>query len=542
MQNKNEQIVPQDTPESVPEVFCIGSCHVEKTLRMEDISKSYPPGSEVVIGLLTKSTRTPAESCSICYYDSDQSARDNDDADADLEKEITQPTVVPVGRYAKLCVCRDIEPDAEGESELDVLAIPEAICSHTFHTNCIYKWVKTSNGGFNCPVCRGGLEKQKISGIPELYVTAAEPESLEELVPEPPRAIYVVQTWPNGRVRSEHFELNGVRDGICKTYTNMGQIESECTYINGSLNGTEKWFYPSTGALKSSSEYSNDQKHGMTRRYATDGRIIGESHWNNGVRHGSNIEWYTDSPDGNPKMCNMEHHLNGEKHGVFMKWAFSGKLTMYGVYRNGQRHGRFAAWFESTGGLRLKEFYLDGVRDGRAVEHYDLPSGTSVKNGPIKEIAWYDHNLKIGDSETFWSNGQLKIHSEYDDAGRESGIRREYNRFGRLCKIMYYDAGQLDGVCHTFDPDTGNPVETSTYKLGQLHGLYVKRYKCGAPKLVRLFKNGIEIMTRSYTRQGTIVWEKLPDGTVKKQSSDDGTIHVRKPRHLQEKHTARFLR
>lgn len=492
-------------------VFCIGSCNVSTKLRMENEEQSIPAGQDVIIGFATKHNRGPDDVCAICYYDSASS-------ESEAEKELNKPTVVPVGRYASLCICTETSPsnaDDNVDDELDVEVVPTPICSHTFHTGCIYKWLKADNGGFSCPICRGGLEKQRLlaDDVPNLYQTAPE---------------FVVVRWPNGNLKSEHFELNKVKHGVSKTYTNNGQLEWKCNYVNGRKNGTEAYYYPESGTLKSTTEYRDDIKHGLCQRFATDGRPIGESHWDDGKRSGRNIEWYTvDGPDGQPRICNLEHHLNGEKHGIAMKWAFNGKLTMYGVYNNGQRNGRFCAWFEETGALRLKEYFIDGIRDGRSVEYYD--SKINNQRNP-KEISYYRHGMRYGPHQIFWSNGQKKLETEYNDLGQEDGVHREWNRFGMLYKVLYYDSGKLDGVCQAFDEGTGALLETETYKQGVLHGLSVQRYKgvarnvLATPRFVRMFKNGTEILTRHYTRQGRIVWEKLPDGTVN-QPVDD-TIHI----------------
>lgn len=520
-QHADDEIRPNEGENDSGDVFCIGSCTVTNKLRMEDDTKSIQSGQDVVIGLTTKHRRSEEESCAICYYDSEAQS-----ADSDLEREISRTTVVPVGRYAKLCICTEVEPiESAVSADAELLAIPVPICSHSFHTACIYKWIKTDNGGFSCPICRGGLEKQKIrsSDVPPLYAAAPE---------------YVVHYWPNGKIKSEHFEVNKIKHGVSKSFTNTGQLESKCTYVNGRKTGTEEHYYPESITLKSTVEFLDDVKHGLCQRFATDGKIIGESHWVNGKRSGRNVEWYTvNAPDGTPQMCNLEHHLDGEKHGIFMKWAFSGKLTMYGVYNMGERNGRFCAWYEQTGALRLKEYYIDGIRDGRAVEYYDADP-SQIKNfddqgnikGFIKEISWFKHGLRVGEYRSYWSNGQRKIQTEYNDIGQEDGVHKEWNRFGKMCKLLYYESGQLDGVCHTFEP-TGHEeilTETSTYKAGVLHGLYVQRYKGfgNPPKLIRLFKNGSDVLTRCYTRQGRLIWEKLPDGSVNNQIQDD-TLHIK---------------
>jgi len=534
-QQRNENEDDQQRNENEDDnaaVFYIGSCIVQKGLRLEEESKSLGPNADVVIALQTKHSRGADESCAICYYDSEV------ETDETLEHEVGRNTIAPVGRYSTLCICENMSSEEEDDAVKIQMAYITNVCGHVFHTACIYKWIKSTTGGFSCPICRGGLVNQRIEGIPELYSSSPE---------------YVVEYWPNGKVKSEHFELNKQKSGICKTYTSIGAKESECYYENGLKNGVETFFYPESRTVRSTTDFLNDQKNGKCCRFATDGMLIGESNWIEGKRSGRNVEFYTDSLNGNAErqMSSLEHYQNGEKHGIFMKWAFSGKLLMYGAYKNGERSGRFAAWFENTGGLRLKEFYVDGAQEGRSIEYHEIEDRLKKDHldlvrlkdkHNVKEVCFYSHGLKIGLFRTFWRDGTRRVKTEYNDIGQLDGPYFEWNRFGKLFKELYYDAGELDGICQTYSPENGTIFETSCYKMGQMHGLYIQRYKSAgnAPKLVRLFKNGEEIYAKCFTRQGKIVWEHRKDEPSIPQAPKD-TIAVKRPPQQRRVAKTRFV-
>lgn len=545
MSDLTEQDTPRDNVDELSEkeddnaaVFYIGSCTVQKKLRMDDGDKSLEAGADVVIALQTKHSRGADESCAICYYDSEV------ETDETLEHEVSRSTIAPVGRYSMLCICENMTPSDQNDDSEDVeveMANVTNVCGHTFHTACIYKWIKSSTGGFSCPICRGGLENQHIEGIPELYASSPE---------------YVVEYWPNGKVKSEHFELHKQKSGICKTYTSTGAKESECYYENALKNGVETFFYPESHSVRSTTEYKNDQKHGKCCRFATDGRLIGESNWDEGRRNGRNVEFYTDSlvtgrdPERR-QMSSLEHYFNGEKHGLFMKWSITGRLLMYGAYKNGERNGRFAAWYENTGGLRLKEFYVDGVQEGRSVEYHEIEDRLKKEHSDltklrdkhnVKEVCFYTHGLKTGLYRTFWRDGTRRVKAEYNDIGQLDGMYFEWNRFGKLFKELYYDAGELDGICQTYSPENGTIYETSCYKMGKMHGLYVQRYKSAgnAPKLVRLFKEGEELYAKCFTRQGKIVWEHRKNEPPAPKAPKD-SISVRRPPQQRRVGKTRFV-
>ncbi len=503
-------------------VFYLGSCTVDNELRMEDGTQNKHNGQDAILGLVTSSSRLPEQPCAICYYDSN-----DEHEDVELETEFTRRTVTPVGRYAALCIRNAGSFNAD---ETDV----SRVCSHTFHTSCIYKWINTESpgGGFTCPVCRGGLQKQRLEGMPELY----------EVQPE-----YVVRLWPNGKKKEEYFERAGQKDGIYKSYYIGGDLELECIYKNNLKEGREKHYYDDgNNAIKSQVDFRNDKKHGLSCWFTSQGKMIGEAHYDSGIKSGSHKEWYTDTTI--PRLRSIEHHLQGKRHGLFMKWSFKGQLLLYGVYVNDEKDGRFIAWYEERYGIKIKEFYNVGIRHGKCVEYYEPDIVQRSKTGPIpKEVGFYDHGMRTGIWRNYWSNGQLKTETEYNSVGLRDGVHREWNRFGRPFKVFRFEADELDGVCETYDETAngiGGPLETATYQHGELHGLYVQRYKnTGQPKIVKVYNHQSEIVARWFSRTGDILMSTDKRETTKnrKKKMHPDIIRVERSTATQQKLHTRFV-
>lgn len=475
-ENEEKNEAKAENEEALTNIFEIGNCTINDELRMEDGTQNLPSGEDATLALLTTNKRRPEQPCAICYYDS------NDDREDDaLEAQFTRRTTTPVGRYGALAVCDTTTTNIT------------KVCSHVFHTACLHKWISTA-GGFTCPICRGGLQKQRFEGIPELFAVSPE---------------YVVKLWPNGKIREEYFEMTGRKDGLYKSYYATGELELECMYVSGLKQGCEKHHYDDVShAIKSEVDFYQDKKHGVSRWFTSHGKLIGEAHYEQGLKNGSHKEWYTDA--ATPRLRSLEHHLLGKRHGLFMKWSFQGQLLLYGVYVNDEKDGRFAAWYEEHYGLKIKEFYLNGVRHGKCAEFYEPQK--NQKTLP-KEIGYYDHGLRIGIWKTFWSNGQLKAQTEYNALGERDGLHFEWNRFGRPFKVFRFDGDVLDGICETFDENLNSgvayhgPLETATYRQGELHGLYVQRYKnTGKPKLVKVFQHQQELVTRWFSRTGEVLY------------------------------------
>jgi antitoxin component YwqK of YwqJK toxin-antitoxin module len=503
-------------------VFYLGDCTVNHELRMEEEGKTKKTGEEARLAIKTASTRSADQACAICYYDSAAEEKDEN-----LEREFSKATIDPhLKRYGTLCIAADPTDTTSNPSYCNV-------CSHWFHTSCLYKWVRNDTGGFTCPICRGGLQKQRLTGIPDMYeeqhVSRAEQTQLivsddddggvfddddviDDAEEQEARPMCVRTYWDNGTLQKEYFTVRGKREGLFTSYYMTGHLELRCIYKDDMKEGTETHHYDDVSRqIKSQVDFVRDQKHGWSRWYTSHGKLIGRAQYKDGQKNGEHIEWYTDEAE--PRLRSVEHHLEGKRHGIFMKWSFTGVLLLYGVYVNDEKDGRFCAWWENqqqpqSYGLRIKEFYINGLRHGMSAEYYEPAPGSS-KPHP-KEVGTYDHGARVGLWRTYWSSGHLKTECEYNAEGQCDGLYREWNRFGKLIKVFRFENDKLDGVCETFDTSLppNVPIESATYRNGELHGLYVSRYKrTGKPKIIKNFINDREVFMRWLSRSGETLTE-----------------------------------
>lgn len=489
-----EQVLNSDIDDEITDVFYLGSCTVTDGLRMEDVSKSKAVGDDVILGIFT-STKRPlaATSCAICYYDSAE-----DEQDDKLESEFTKKTTQPVGRYGALC-----HVNVNNNDNVDTSIEICKVCSHSFHTVCLYNWIKTDTGGFTCPICRGGLQKQHLDGIPPLFSVAPD---------------YVVKMWDNpaGGMKKEYFELAGVRDGVYKKYYRDGYLELERTYVAGQKHGRENAYYDDPNRLiKSEVDFVDDKKHGLIRLYTSTGVLFCENGYNNGLKSGLHIKWFTDVVP--PRPVTIEHFKNGKRHGLFLTWSFAGQLLLHGNYIDDEKDGRFCAWYERNYGLKIKEFFVMGVKHGKSAEYYEPDNKIYAGQLRPKEVGYYEHGMRVGIWRSYWSNGQMKSEAEYNTLGQRDGVSYEWNRMGRKYKVFRFENDEVDGVCETYDETSMSllPSESATYRNGKLHGLYVSRYKNdGKTKLVKIFRHQQEILMRWYSKSGELLSEYKVDDPV----------------------------
>ena len=77
----------------------------------------------------------------------------------------------------------------------------------------------------------------------------------------------------NGKLAEETQYVNGLPEGQCHKFSDMGVLLMECRYHNGLLEGPTKTYYPST-ALKEEGQYAKGQKAGLWKTYNEDGDVI----------------------------------------------------------------------------------------------------------------------------------------------------------------------------------------------------------------------------------------------------------------------------
>ena len=86
-------------------------------------------------------------------------------------------------------------------------------------------------------------------------------------------------------------------NGVLKTVHSNGQLESECTYLNG-------------------------ERHGNERRWSKEGSLFSDSAYKLGKLHGPSQSYY---PSG--KLQEAETYRNGQLHGIVKFWNEAGELV-----------------------------------------------------------------------------------------------------------------------------------------------------------------------------------------------------------------------
>jgi antitoxin component YwqK of YwqJK toxin-antitoxin module len=360
----NEEYTYKSVSEAM-ELFCVIARGEDdtivsfKTLQRESVSEDF--------------------TCVICLS--------NGDGDATIQLE---DTCSPLYKYASV-----IYSDRGDGSNANV----KSLCSHVFHTECIYKWFDEQKRVV-CPLC--------ISEIP-----------IEELYPlyvEKPKL--VTTQWDNGNIKEKYYAFCGtgsrggtgiggegggeVKCGPYEYYLEAGQLLRQCNYNEiGLKDGLEIEYYPFSSKIRSHINWKDGELHGRFWVKNCKGWWQCKGMYKNGRLHGNLKKWH-------PKKRVLHiacTYVDGKKEGKSMEWFDNGQLRKYAVYNQNKVYGLYLE-YHHNGTLKKRCFIENGdIFHGMFVEYFET--------GALKTKKYYSHGAPIHYSEKWHSNGTMASYQEY---------------------------------------------------------------------------------------------------------------------------------
>ena len=105
-----------------------------------------------------------------------------------------------------------------------------------------------------------------------------------------------------------------------RSYFQNGAIEFEAEYINGKLDG-KSLVWLEDGSLFSISKYSNNQPHGIWKKFHPNGKLMFAMNYEYGEKHGTE-KWYYE----NGQVKSEQEFENGNAKSEIIRWNFDGTL------------------------------------------------------------------------------------------------------------------------------------------------------------------------------------------------------------------------
>ncbi|NGX34236.1 MAG: hypothetical protein K1060chlam1_00587 [Candidatus Anoxychlamydiales bacterium] len=283
-------------------------------------------------------------------------------------------------------------------------------------------------------------------------------------------------------------------------YNEKGDLISKFYYEKGSLQKDTIYYY-SNGQIKKIIPYIDDEVTGEIIQYTKSGEILSKTTYKNGIKHGSNIGFF--SKENIAFIEDYENNLliTGQyfkksrvktsliKNGDGQKAIYKNQqITKLIEYKNGKPEGRVQI-FSLEGNLQNEYFQKDDIKEGIETEYYkknEIPkSHKKNEKIPKLEITWSSGNIH-GTVKTWYKNLKLESQKEYVHNKKngphfvwyENGsvmFIEEYEN-DTLTKGSYYQINQKDPISTIIN---GNGIAT----LFDKEGRYIKKimYTQGKP-------------------------------------------------------------
>ncbi len=224
-------------------------------------------------------------------------------------------------------------------------------------------------------------------------------------------------------VKSEREIKDGKINGIHKTYTQQGKLESEKGYSNGQEHGRELRYHYQTGELTTERNYVNGKQDGKQIEHISSNRAdyLKISNYKMGVLEGD----YSETLKDNNVVRTKGKYKNGKKEGKWINNRNDGKPEKEITYKNGEQDGETRIYY-TDGTIEEVAMYVNGKREG-VTKKYDFRS-TKLKS----EIN-YKNNKKEGPYKLYTDEGKLREEGRCED-GTEV-YRKEYHSNGKVKSV-----------------------------------------------------------------------------------------------------------
>lgn len=224
------------------------------------------------------------------------------------------------------------------------------------------------------------------------------------------------QTWNrSGFVLEEITCINGKRDGTDTSYYSSGCIKAIQRHIIGIKNGTQLFFFDSTGQVNSEETYFNGKLNGPKKEFNRNGDTLLFMNFLNDIRDGIQREYYVDG-----KPASIISYKNGLLDGPHLTFNKEGKVEVSLNYKEGKKHG-LNKYFYSNGKDAGVEHWNLGQKDGEFIVYNEagivITKSNFKKDKPIGEQIENDEKGKTIHQTLYDKKGNKTYEMEVDEYG-----------------------------------------------------------------------------------------------------------------------------
>jgi len=200
-----------------------------------------------------------------------------------------------------------------------------------------------------------------------------------------------VRKYPNGKVMYEGTFRDDKPVGLLRRYTTEGILLSELTYADGVDEAEAVFFYPD-GEKAAEGKYVSRKKEGLWKFWSSTQPhyLICQEYYHNDTRHGLSLKYYPDSTLAEKVAWDM-----GNRSGEWLQYNQDGKVCLRAEFLAGKLEGPFSYYYPN-GGLRYEGRYIEDHRTGEWMVFNE--------DGSLKQIITYKDGVpadpRLADQET----------------------------------------------------------------------------------------------------------------------------------------------
>ncbi len=202
-----------------------------------------------------------------------------------------------------------------------------------------------------------------------------------------------------------------------------------------------------------------------------------EIEWVNGILNGAKTEYFKGGVLVRTKM----YFKDGKRNGPFVFYHNNGKIKLMGKYVDDLLDSTVNAFFEN-GKNKYIHHYQMGVQVGESLTFY--------KNGNIEQKVSLKNEKPHGPMLTYYEAGNLRLESSYNEGVREGRYIR-YHLTGGVAEESYFKNGIQDSVSRYWDNVYGTLMKEVYYKMGKKEGAWITYNEKGDTITIFNYKNDV---------------------------------------------------
>lgn len=161
--------------------------------------------------------------------------------------------------------------------------------------------------------------------------------------------------YDDGTLKAIIYFYENSNVSFTKMYFQNGVLAGEGKFVGSVKDSVWRYYSYYDKVISLEENYVLGKKHGLARKYYTNGKIAEDLFWKNNIKQGIWKQYY---PDGTIKL--EANYINDFRSGLFKEYYPGGKIENEGTFVNNIMEGEWK-YFDLEGKLKMTVVYKKGV-------------------------------------------------------------------------------------------------------------------------------------------------------------------------------------